>query len=306
MTRSSALIISTNLKNNIMPIIEPIIRPPAEADSFLLQVTTGCSANTCSFCGAYRHKPFAVKRDDEIRHDIRQHAKRHPATRRVFLMDGDALVVSNEKLIPILKELASAFPLLNRVSSYANGCNVISRSAQELKDLYDHKLTLFYIGLESGNQAILDRCQKRSSVEDMVRAIQQAATVGIKASVIVLLGLGGRRFSKDHVRDTITALNRMQPRYLSFLSVMVIPGTPLHKELRQGTFSELTSIELLQEMYDIIKGLELARTIFRSDHASNYLSLEGRFPQDKVRLLQMIEGALRGNIDLRPEILRGL
>jgi radical SAM superfamily enzyme YgiQ (UPF0313 family) len=289
-----------------MPIIEPVIRPPAEADSFLLQVTTGCSANTCSFCGAYLNKPFAIKQYDEIRHDIRRHAKRYPTTRRVFLMDGDALVISNEKMIPILEELAAAFPLLNRVASYANGCSLVLRSVQDLKALSDHKLTLFYIGLESGNQAILDRCQKRSSVEDMVRAVQQAAAIGIKASVIVLLGLGGRRFSNDHVRDTITALNRMQPRYLSFLSVMVIPGTPLYKELRQGTFSALTSNELLKEMYDIIEGLELSRTIFRSDHASNYLSLEGRFPQDKERLLKVIEEALRGDIDLRPEILRGL
>jgi radical SAM superfamily enzyme YgiQ (UPF0313 family) len=271
-----------------------------------LQVTTGCSANTCSFCGAYLGKPFSSKPYDEIFNDIRRYAKRHPETRRVFLMDGDALVLSNEKLLPILQELATAFPLLNRVAAYANGRNVVSRSEQDLRALYDNRLTLFYMGLESGNQGILDRCQKRSSVEDMVGAVQKAAAVGIKASAIVLLGLGGRRFSNEHVRDTITALNRMQPRYLSFLSVMVIPGTPLHDELLQGTFSELTSNELLREMYDIIKGLELGRTIFRSDHASNYLSLEGRFPHDKERLLKVIEEALRGDIDLRPEILRGL
>ena len=221
-------------------------------------------------------------------------------------MDGDALALKNDKLLPILEKLNQAFPKLSRISSYANGYNITARSDTELKDLYAHKLSLIYIGLESGNPEILNRCKKRSSVEEMIEAVQRAGLAGIKSSVIVLLGLGGKQYSAEHIRDTIKALNRMQPRYLSFLSLMLIPGTPLYEEAEEGEFKELDSQELLKEAYMIIQGLELKKTIFRSNHGSNYLALEGRFPQDKERLLKALEAALSGETGLRPEFLRGL
>ncbi|MCX5698046.1 MAG: radical SAM protein [Candidatus Omnitrophica bacterium] len=289
-----------------MAIVEPVIRPPAESDSFLLQVTLGCSANSCSFCGAYKNKTFRIKDQKEILADIHGYARRHSDARRVFLMDGDALVLSNSKLIPILEKLEQVFPRLSRVSSYANGCNITQKSDQELTELYDHKLSLIYLGLESGSQDILERCGKSSGVEEMIEAVQRAAKAHIKASVIVLLGLGGRKYSAEHVAGTIEALNRMQPRYLSFLSLMVIPGTPLAEEVRNGDFKELNSLELLKESYEIIKGFDLTKTIFRSDHASNYLALEGAFPKDKMALLNILESAIGGEIRLKPESLRGL
>ncbi len=140
----------------------------------------------------------------------------------------------------------------------------------------------------------------------MVEAVRRAAKARIKSSVIVLLGLGGKRYSNEHVKDTITALNRMQPRYLSFLSLMVIPGTPLHGQVLNGDFAELNPNELLKEAHDIISGLKLEKTIFRCNHASNYLPLAGRFPQDKKRLLDSLRLALRGEVELKPEFLRGL
>ena len=289
-----------------MAIVEPVIRPPAESDSFLLQVTLGCSANSCSFCGAYKNKTFRAKDQKGILADIHGHARRHSDTRRVFLMDGDALVLSNSKLIPILEKLEQAFSRLSRVSSYANGCNITQKSDQELIELYDHKLSLIYLGLESGSQDILERCGKSSGVEEMIEAVYRAAKAHIKASVIVLLGLGGRKYSAEHVTGTIEALNRMQPRYLSFLSLMVIPGTPLAEEVRSGDFKELNSLELLKESYEIIKGFDLKKTIFRSDHASNYLALEGAFPKDKMTLLNILKSAMAGGVRLRPESLRGL
>lgn len=289
-----------------MPIIEPVIRPPSEADSFLLQVTLGCSADTCSFCGAYKLKPFRVKDRKEITADIDRYARRRPETRRVFLMDGDALVLANSKLVPILEELDSAFPRLTRISSYANGSNITRKTDDELSELYRHKLGLIYMGLESGSQGVLDACGKSSSVEEMIDAVNRAAGAGIKSSVIVLLGLGGKKHSGEHVKGTIAALNRMQPRYLSFLSVMVIPGTPLGEEVRRGEFEELGPAELLKESYDIIKGLELKKTVFRSNHASNYLALEGTFPKDKTAFLNVMESAIGGEIRLRPESWRGL
>lgn len=289
-----------------MPVIEPAIRPPAEADSFLLQVTLGCSVNNCSFCGAYKGKPFRVKTPEEITADIRLYARHYPDTRRVFLMDGDALVLANSKLLPIIEELQAAFPRLSRVSTYANGCNITRKSVRELEELSAHKLSLVYMGLESGSQEVLDRCGKSSRVEEMIEAVNKAARAGIKSSVIVLLGLGGRKYSAEHVNATAAALNRMQPRYLSFLSLMVIPGTPLAEEIERGEFEELSPAELLRETYGIIKGLELKKTVFRSDHASNYLPLEGTFPKDKTALLNALEGALGGRVKLRPGRLRGL
>lgn len=289
-----------------MPIIEPVIRPPSEADSFLLQVTTGCSSNHCTFCGAYMGKPFALMPIEDIRGDIEKEARIFPTIRRVFFLDGDALVVSNTKLLPVLKILDQSFPNLSRVSSYANGYNITKRTDKELQELYANKLRLIYMGLESGSEEILERCRKTSSAKEMINAVSRAATAGIKSSVIVLLGLGGRKYSNTHIIETIKALNKMQPRYLSFLSLMIIPGTELDDAVRSGEFEELNSRELLQEAHDILKGLELKKTVFRCNHASNYLPLEGRLPKDKGNLLEAIQLALKGKKRLRPEFLRGL
>lgn len=289
-----------------MPIVEPVIRPPSEADSFYLQVTLGCSANKCGFCGAYRSKDFSIKSREEISADIRRGAELYPDTRRVFLMDGDALAASNAVLVPVLKELSAAFPHLARISTYANGFNITTRTPEELKELKDNKLSLIYIGLESGSEKILKMCSKPCTAGSMVDAVRKADEAGIKSSVIVLLGLGGMKHSREHVAGTIEALNKMQPRYLSFLSLILIPGTPLYAAAVKGDFSELAPKELLAEMRDIIKGLELDGTIFRSDHASNYVPLEGRFPKDKEKLIGTLNDAIGGKLSLRADWERGL
>ncbi|MFH1996282.1 MAG: radical SAM protein [Candidatus Omnitrophota bacterium] len=289
-----------------MPIVEPIIRPPSEAESFLLQVTVGCSSNNCSFCGAYVNKPFSTQEHEEIVSDIEEGRRRYPRARKVFLLDGDALAVKNDRLLPVLDALNRSFPLLSRISSYANGYNITGRDDKELAELYDRRLRLIYIGLESGCQDILDRCGKRSRAEEMVIAVRRAERSGIKTSVITLLGLGGRRYSGEHVKETVAALNRMQPRFLSFLSVMAIPGTALDDEIQRGDFEELSSAELLKEAYDILSGLALEKTIFRSNHASNYLPLAGRLPRDKAALLGSLRSAIRGEVDLKPDFMRGL
>jgi len=289
-----------------MPLIEPIIRPPSEAESLLLQVTTGCSANTCSFCGAYKDKPFRVVGLPAIAADITAAARAYPDTRRAFLLDGDALCVHNTKLIPVLDLLISAFPKLARVASYANGSNITPRTDDELRELAAHKFTLAYMGLESGSQAVLDRCHKRSRADEMVEAVQRLQACGIKCSVIVLLGLGGEDLSKEHVRETVTALNAMQPRYLSFLCLMLIPGTLLYGEAQTGRFSMPLPEAMVAEACDILAGLELEKTIFRSNHASNYVSLEGRLSRDKDFLLEQLSQAACGARRLRPEMLRGL
>jgi radical SAM superfamily enzyme YgiQ (UPF0313 family) len=289
-----------------MPIIEPSIRPPAERSSFLLQVTTGCSSGTCTFCGAYKGKTFTVKDTEEVFGDIDRHCARHPDTRRVFLMDGDALAAGNDRLLPVLERLQCVFPGLARVSSYANGYNISRRSDRELEELSRNKLRLIYIGLESGDQEVLDSRGKRSRAEEMTEAVIRAREAGIKSSVIVLLGLGGRHASRRHVKDTVKELNRMQPAYLSFLSLMLIPGTELYRQAEAGEFLELDPAGLLREARDILRGLDFQRTVFRSDHASNHLSLRGRLPRDKDALIDRLDLALSGELDTRPRFLRGL
>ena len=289
-----------------MPLVEPVIRPPSEAESFLLQVTVGCSANSCSFCGAYRKKPYRLKDREEIESDIGEWSRLSPETRRVFLLDGDALSAGNDVLLPVLDRLNGTFARLARVASYANGFNITGRSDEELRELAERNLRLVYIGLESGSQEVLDRCRKRSSADEMVTAVRRADAAGIKSSVIVLLGLGGKDLRGRHVQGTVTALNRMQPRYLSFLTLMLVPGTPLARQAERGEFELPDQEEFLRESRDIIAGLELEGTIFRANHASNYLPLAGRFPQDKEALLFSLRAALAGKRPLRPEAYRDL
>lgn len=289
-----------------MPLVEPVIRPPSEAESFLLQVTAGCSSNTCTFCGAYPRKPFRIKGREEILGDIEEWRSLGPDTRRVFLLDGDALAAGNDLLLPVLERLGRAFPLLARVASYANGQNITGRSDGELADLAGGRLRLVYLGLESGAQEVLDRCRKRATVREMEEAVHRCRDAGIKSSVIVLLGLGGRRLRDSHVEGTVAALNRMQPDHLSFLSLVPVPGTVLYRQWRDGEFELPGPRELIGEARDIIEGLALEGTVFRSDHASNHLPLGGRLPRDRDRLLAVLQGALEGGIPLRPEALRGL
>ncbi|HNW93991.1 MAG TPA: radical SAM protein, partial [bacterium] len=263
-------------------------------------------ANACTFCGAYADKPFAVMPPETVRADIACHARRWPETRRVFLLDGDALAVSNPRLLPVLTALREAFPRLSRVASYATGNNLAERSDAELQALAAHGLSLVYLGLESGCQDILTACRKRATVAAMTAGVQRAAAAGIRSSVIVLLGLGGAARSADHVAGTITALNAMQPHYLSFLSLMLIPGTPLAEAARGGAFRELDATGMLREARAILAGLVLRRTVFRCDHASNHLALAGRLPTDRAALLAQLDAALAGKTALRPWFMRGL
>jgi radical SAM superfamily enzyme YgiQ (UPF0313 family) len=289
-----------------MPLVEPIIRPPSEAESFLLQVTTGCSANSCTFCGAYRGKPFRVMPREVIEQDIDEWADLSPETRRVFLLDGDALAAGNDLILPVLEKIGRSFPGLGRVSSYANGFNISARSGEELGELAERKLKLVYLGLESGARKVLERCRKRSTAEEMVTAVERCREAGIKSSVIVLLGLGGRDLREEHVNETAAALNRMQPKYLSFLTLTVLPGTALSRQVREGSFALPGPMDMLREARDIIARLELKGTIFRANHASNYLTLGGRFPQDKESLITVLDSAARGETALRSEGSRGL
>ena len=269
-------------------------------------VTRGCSHNKCTFCGAYRERKFGVRPFKEVAATIKAEAAHYDAHRRAFLADGNAMVLKTKQLERILDCLGESFPRLARVGIYANADDVLSKSDEELKRLAAKRLAIAYVGLESGNEEVLRRVKKGSTAAQMTEAVQRLQAVGIKVSLIVLLGLGSDELSEAHVRDSVKVVNEMQPAMLNFLSLMLIPGTPLDRAAEKEEFVMPGDREILAELRGMVAGLGLRSTVLRSNHASNYLPLEGRLPKDKERMLAEIDEALAGETPLRPEYWRGL
>ncbi len=289
-----------------MRYVEPVFRPPSEANSYLLPVTTGCSHNRCTYCAMYLTKSFRVRPEHEVFEDIETARAVMGDVRRVFLLDGDAFVLSPRKLLRILKAVRAGFPGLQRVGSYVNAQNVAGKSDEELREIAAAGLTIGYLGLESGDPETALKIKKGATIDEMVEAVRRAQAAGIKMSVMSLLGMAGRADSLRHARATAMALNRMQPRYAAFLTVTPVAGTELNDQIAEGTFELISPEESLRELREIVTHLDLSGTIFRANHASNYLPLKGRFPADRERLLETIDAALEGRISLKPEFLRGL
>jgi radical SAM superfamily enzyme YgiQ (UPF0313 family) len=285
-----------------------VIRPPSEANSYILQVSYGCSHNRCTFCGTYMDKPFQVRPIQEVLEDIALAGAEIPDTRCVFLADGNALVLGTEQLTTILDALASAFPRLRRVGIYANARDILGKSDAELAALRQRKLHIVYLGLESGSDEVLCRVRKGITAAEMVEAVRKLRGAGMRASVIGLLGLGGKELSAEHAEATGRVVSAMDPEYFSMLTVMLIPGTELHRQWRAGRFELPEPLELLGELRQVIANTDgLSRCVFRTNHASNYLPLAGTLSRDKVELLAAIDGALaQGRSVLRPEAWRAL
>ncbi len=285
---------------------EPVYRPPSEARSFILQATLGCSYNRCTFCAMYRSKRFRVRPLDELESEIGDVARSLPDTRRVFLADGDAMVLSPSRLTRILDSLSRHFPRLQRVSVYADAKSILSKSPAELAELYAKKLRLVYIGLESGSEAVLSLLRKEASADEMTQAVVRAREAGMKASVIALLGAGGKALSDQHSTETARIISAMSPSYFSALTLTVVPGTPLAAMIDQGEIEPISARDSLRELRTIVAEVDPARpTIFRSNHASNYLPLDGVLPRDRDTILKTIDWALSHDA-LRPEWMRGL
>lgn len=279
---------------------DPQFRPPAEAGSAILQTDIGCPHNACTFCGMYKHLRFRRRPWDEVQAVIREVAGRNPHADRVFLADGDVMARPTEELRAILDALAASFPRLARVSLYANGTSIAAKTDDDLRDLRARRLHTLYLGLESGDDAVLAHCRKAETADAMVVAVQRAQAAGLRASVMVLLGLAGRAGSARHARLTAEALNRMQPRLLSTLRVIPVPGTPLAREVEAGRFEMLTEAEVVEELRLLLAGLDLRGTVFRADHASNVLALQGRLPAQRDLLLAQLDALLRsGRLDRR-------
>lgn len=285
-----------------------VIRPPSEADSYLLQITYGCSHNRCTFCGTYMDKPFQVRAMEEVLEDVAMASRRMPDVRRVFLCDGNALVLDMDRLTTVLDALNAAFPLLRRISIYANARDILGKSESDLAVLREKGLELIYLGLESGCDEVLRRVDKGSTAAEMVAGVTRAKEAGMRVSVIALLGLGGTELSDQHADGTAEAVNAMDPQYLSMLTLMLVPGTPLHRQWQAGEFRLPEPEALLAELRRVIAGTEgLSRCVFRTNHASNYVPLAGTLSRDKERLLDTLDGALgRGRGAFRPESWRAL
>ena len=286
-----------------------VIRPPSEADSYILQATFGCSHNSCAFCGTYPDKPFRMRPLDEVLEDIALAGRSLPRTPRVFIADGNALVLPAPQLVTILDALSDALPLLRRVGIYASARDILEKSDDELAVLNQKKLQIVYLGLESGSDEVLRRVNKRDTAAEMIEAVHKAKRAGIRVSVIALLGLGGVELSAEHAAETGRVVSAMDPQYLSMLTLMLVPETPLYKQAQAGDFRLPPPEGLLAELRAVIQNTDqrLSRCVFRTNHASNYLPLAGVLSRDKASLLAAIDEAQnRGPDALRPETWRAL
>jgi radical SAM superfamily enzyme YgiQ (UPF0313 family) len=284
-----------------------VYRPPSEADSYLLQATIGCSWNRCTYCATYQEKEYRVRPVAETLEDIAMAGRAFGAdVRKVFVMDGDALAMDLDVWEPILTALKATFPKLRRVSCYATAINLLAKSEQELRRLRELGLELLYIGPESGDDVTLKRIAKGADSADHVAAAAKARQAGLRQSLIFLLGAGGTERSVEHATASARLATAMDPEYLSTLTLMLIPSTPIYKLAQSGRF-ELPGIEgLLEELRIIVAETSPSDTIFRSNHASNYLPIGGRLPRDRQAILQQIDAALSGHTPIRAEWTRGL
>ncbi|MBP8829366.1 MAG: radical SAM protein [Desulfobacter sp.] len=283
-----------------------VIRPPSEANSILLQVTLGCSHNKCTFCGTYRGKRFNIKKDDVIFSDIefaRAHCRRQ---NRLFLCDGDALILPMKRLVPILERIRDRLPWVERVGVYANTKSIRMKTDEELALLHKLGLKIAYMGLESGDNKVLEAIRKGADADKMIFMGKKLKKAGIKVSVTVLLGLGGRKGSLDHARETGRVLTAMDPDFVGALSLMLIPGTELHDQYVKGDFQLLGPDEMLTELGAMISATNLTDGLFHANHASNYLPIRAHLPRDKEKTLELISQALDGKVPLKPEYMRAL
>lgn len=283
-----------------------IFRPPSEAGSLILQVTVGCSYNRCTFCGAYQGKRFRVKSFEEIKEDIDEVSSYK--IQRVFLADGDALSIPQKRLLQILSYLKARLKGLERVGVYANAKDILRKSLEELKALKDLGLGIIYLGLESGDPEVLKRIKKNATVEQLIDAGKRVKESGILLSVTVILGIGGVEGSQRHAVETGKVLSEMDPDYVGALSLMVVPGTPMEKEIETGKLILPTPFGLIQELERMITHCRFTHCFFASNHASNYLPLRIQMPEQKEEALQRIREVLRKKDPelLRPEYLRAL
>ncbi len=266
----------------------------------------GCSHNKCTFCGSYKDKRFTIKDDEIILSDILFASKYMKRQDRVFLMDGDALIIPQKRLMWILDRIREHLPWVRRVGAYANTKGIKMKSPEQLTELKENGLGILYLGVETGDAELRKKINKGSTAQTCIEMGKKVRDAGIKLSVTVLLGIAGREGSLAHARATGELLSAMDPNYVGALTVMLIPGTPLYEEYRKGEFQLPNEKELLVELREMLAHTNLSRGLFFSNHASNYLPVKAKLPKGKQEALDLIDAALRGDVGLRPEWMRAL
>ena len=283
-----------------------IIRPPSEANSILLQATVGCSHNKCSFCGAYKGERFKIKSDAIIDADLAFAAQYCQNQKRLFICDGDGLIIPQQRLAALLQKIKTRLPWVTRVGIYANTKSIDMKSSEELSALANLGLGIVYMGLESGDDDTLKKIAKGASAARMIAAGRKVRQAGIRLSLTVLLGVAGRERSDVHARETGRVLTAIDPEFVGALSLMLIPGTPMHADFESGRFELMGPQEMLRELGTMLAHTHMTRGLFHANHASNYLPIRARMPADKEKTLQLISRALEGGVQLKPEYLRAL
>ncbi|MDR1159449.1 MAG: radical SAM protein [Syntrophomonadaceae bacterium] len=286
-----------------------IFRPPSEARSYLLQCTVGCSHNRCIFCSMYKDKKYRVRPLEEINADIKMAKKYYGDLGKIFLCDGDALAMETSDLLEIISNLYQSFPSLRHVGVYASPDSILNKSVQDLEALKKIGLTIAYLGVETGDPELLKDIHKGVTYDEMLNAGLKIRRAGILLSVTVLLGLAGRTpKAVNHQLNTAKILSEMNPDYIGALTLMLNPPTELYNRMKQGKFELPYPFEILDEMRILIEHLNVQGAEFRSNHASNYLPIKGRFPEDKEKILKMINSIINSKDTkyLRPDYLRAL
>ncbi len=283
-----------------------IVRPPSEADSIILQATLGCSHNKCTFCPTYLDKRFNLKTQDVIAADIEKASNLYPDHHRIFIADGDAMVMPMKRWLWLLETIKEKLPNIKRVGAYATGRSIRGKSDEELRLLAELGLGIVYLGVESGDDGTLEYIKKDSTATQLIEAGRRIRAAGMKLSVTVLLGIAPGDRSLEHARHTGELLTKMEPNYVGALTVMLMDGTLMAADHKKGVHHLPDSIGLLKELREMLAATELKRALFMANHASNYLPLRVRMPAGKAEALELLDAAIEGKVDLKPEQYRAL
>ena len=285
----------------------PLYRPPSEGKSLIFQVTIGCSFNECSFCDMYRSKEYVERSWDEVKAEIDNVSKHESHTKRIFLADGDALNLSTDYMIKIVKYLYEKFPNLERVSCYAMPMNLLKKTPEELKKMYDSGLQMLYLGIETGSDIILKKVTKGATAQTIIKACNKAKDAGYTLSCMIILGLGGKTYSKEHIKGTADVINSCTPHYVGALTLYLENGIKeeFYSKFNEP-FSQISDSEALDELEDLVSKIDVKNEIiFRANHGSNAYTVKGTFPKDKQEMIEKISWMREHPEVVRPEGLRG-
>lgn len=284
-----------------------IFRPPSEAYSLLIQVTVGCSHNRCTFCSMYKDKSFHLRKIEEVLEDLEMARKTYRRVEKIFLCDGDAMCLKNSKLLTVLNKINELFPECKRVGIYGSAKDILRKTDEELVELKEAGIGILYLGAESGSEKVLKDIQKGVTGEQLIEAVNRCENAGIKCSVTFISGMAGKKGWEEHAVETGKMISKMNASYVSLLTLMLDPSAPIYEQIKNGEFELLSPEEVVAETYLLLENANPKRTcVFRSNHASNYISLRGDLPKDKDKMLMQLKKAMDDRGMLKDERFRML